>query len=123
MGRIVANQEFSGRASNILSRKFVLICAWDVPISPILPILPVEESITYLFSICHFVVPFQNINLFRGSLAGDGLLFHFNGRGACPLGSGLLFPQCFERAVNKPAEIPAVEELVGRFAGGVVAAG
>jgi hypothetical protein len=39
----------------------VLICAWDVPISPILPILPFAKSITYLFSIRPFVVPFQNI--------------------------------------------------------------
>jgi hypothetical protein len=38
-------------------KNFVLICAWDVPISPILPILPVEKSITYLFSISPFVVP------------------------------------------------------------------
>jgi hypothetical protein len=38
---------------------FVLICATGAPFSPILLILPIEESITYLFSMAFEVVPFH----------------------------------------------------------------
>ena len=36
---------------------------------------------------------------------------------------GFLFAQRFEGAIDEPAHVPAVDELVGSFAGGVVAAG
>ena len=37
-------------------------------------------------------------------------------------GCGILFAQGFEGAVDGPAQVPAVDELVGGFAGGVMAA-
>jgi hypothetical protein len=57
---MVANWEVSAHAWVVPCQNFVLICAWDVPISPILPILPIEKSITYLFSILPFAVPFHD---------------------------------------------------------------
>ena len=60
VGESSASRKFRRGHSALRCQLFVLICAQDMPIRPILPILPIEKSITYLFSILPFVVPFQN---------------------------------------------------------------
>ena len=39
------------------------------------------------------------------------------------IAGGFLFAKGFKSPINKPAHVPAVDELVWGFAGGVVAAG
>lgn len=51
---------------------FVLICATGAPFSPILLILPIEESITYVFSMGAEAAPFQNGDLIWGLLNWRG---------------------------------------------------
>jgi hypothetical protein len=47
---MVSNWEVPVYGRNGPAPDFVLICATGVPISPFSPVLPIEESITYLFS-------------------------------------------------------------------------
>jgi hypothetical protein len=63
--RVVGNWEVSAHDYSPPALDFVLICATGAPFSPILPILPIEESITYVFSTRAFVVPFQSFEFFR----------------------------------------------------------
>src|SRR6202522_2385760 len=59
-------------------------------------------------------------------LGGDGFLFGIwrSGEGGGgSLGGGFFLAQCLEGAIDEPAEVPAVNKLVGSFAGCVVAAG
>jgi hypothetical protein len=67
-GWILANRGVSAHACSPHALDFVLICAMGAPFSPILLILPIEESITYVFSMAAEVVPFQSMDLFRSSL-------------------------------------------------------
>ncbi len=48
--RMVVNWEASARTRYRTQPYFVLICAGGAPFSPILLILPIEESIAYVFS-------------------------------------------------------------------------
>ncbi len=48
------------QTTRVLVLGFVLICAASAPFSPILLILPIEESITYAFSMAVEAVPFQS---------------------------------------------------------------
>ena len=60
----------------------------------------------------------------QGALARNGLLFGFGCWPRCSSQARrFFFAQRFESAIDKPAHVPAVDEFVGRFAGGVVAAG
>ena len=60
--------KFRPKPAALLYKDFVLICATDAPIWHILPILLIEKSVSYVFSMVAEAVPFQNIDSFRGSL-------------------------------------------------------
>jgi hypothetical protein len=66
--QVLAIGKFRAMHEGILCRGFVLICANDVHILPILLILPIEKSTTYLFSTTSFVVPFQNRSTVKAKL-------------------------------------------------------
>jgi hypothetical protein len=66
-GWMVANWEVSAYARGRPAPDFALICATGASIWPFSPILPIQESITCVFSVAGEAVPFQN----RSTLAEE----------------------------------------------------